>query len=241
MKKNIEPSKITKPIQLLAAWLAGLILVNGSFLTSANLLSSPTWAAGLLIIASILNVPLFLIALFLLQTKFRPEMQEDEFYAKYLESRYSSDSGTNEVIISQPQGSPPRIHLPSRSDGETRLMVNDMLTNYSDIRGELLKADIKINSTFGSISENPDVPPHLLFSFGRWIDIPLLQKVIRVLGDKIDYVSLVPDGWEADTIYIGSYAYREDGFSKNIKWNQDISTNLLSPALSHDDIAEILK
>lgn len=88
--QKIHPDKITKPIQLLAAWLVGLILVNGSFLTAASQLTAPCWLPPLLVIASMLNVPLFLASLFLLQTKFRPEMQEDTFYSKYLEKRYQS-------------------------------------------------------------------------------------------------------------------------------------------------------
>ena len=35
---EIVPHKITKPIQLLAAWLPGLAIVNASFLTAAGLL-----------------------------------------------------------------------------------------------------------------------------------------------------------------------------------------------------------
>ncbi|WP_416268407.1 hypothetical protein SD235_13600 [Burkholderia cepacia] len=84
-QKNIDPPKITKPIQLLAAWLAGLIVINGSFLGAAAALKSPEWASAALVVASIVNVPVFLACLFLLQTKFRPEMQEDVYYSKYLE------------------------------------------------------------------------------------------------------------------------------------------------------------
>lgn len=86
-KQKIPVEKVTKPIQLLAAWLTGLILIDTAFLTAANTLSSPEWVVGLLVIASVGNVPAFLIAIFLLQTKFRPEMQEDVFYSKYLESK----------------------------------------------------------------------------------------------------------------------------------------------------------
>jgi hypothetical protein len=83
---KIQPDRITKPIQLLAAWLAGLLLVNAAFLTAAGVITSPEWIRGTLVIASIFNVPLFLACLFLLQTKFRPQMQEDSYYSKYLES-----------------------------------------------------------------------------------------------------------------------------------------------------------
>lgn len=86
---QIKPEKVTKPIQLLAAWLAGLIIVDASFLTAAGQLQLPSWVSGALVIAAIVNVPLFLLSIFLLQTKFRPEMQEDTFYSQYLERKYT--------------------------------------------------------------------------------------------------------------------------------------------------------
>lgn len=85
--QNIVPEKITKPIQLLAAWLLGLILVNGSFLTAASQLLTPNWLPPFLVIAAVINVPIFLLSIFLLQTKYRPEMQEDTYYSKYLEQQ----------------------------------------------------------------------------------------------------------------------------------------------------------
>lgn len=81
---NIKPERITKPIQLLAAWLIGLIVVNATFIGSAKLITHPTWGAALLLIAAVANVPVFIIALFLLQTKFRPELQADDFYSAHL-------------------------------------------------------------------------------------------------------------------------------------------------------------
>lgn len=83
---QIRPEKVTKPIQLLAAWLVGLIVVNASFLVGAQQIINPSWAAGLLVISAVANVPIFIIALFLLQTKFRPQMQEDAYYAQYLKT-----------------------------------------------------------------------------------------------------------------------------------------------------------
>jgi len=98
-EQRIEPSKVTKPIQLLAAWLVGLVLVNGSFLGTAISITSPEWLRVTLVIASILNVPIFLFCVFLLQTKFRPEMQEDSYYSKYLESNTGKiiDTGYLEI------------------------------------------------------------------------------------------------------------------------------------------------
>jgi len=94
---NLKPEKVTKPIQLLAAWLLGLVLINTLFLTIATQLNNPDWGANALVLASIANVPIFLFSLFILQTRFRPEMQEDTFYSKYLERKY-----TEERIIQRP-------------------------------------------------------------------------------------------------------------------------------------------
>jgi ribosomal protein L9 len=84
--QKIMPSQVTKPIQLLAAWLVGLILTNGAFLSAANIISKPDWAPGLLVVASVANVPAFLFLIFYLQTKFRAELQEDTYYSKHLEA-----------------------------------------------------------------------------------------------------------------------------------------------------------
>ncbi|MDP5215564.1 hypothetical protein ORJ66_21200 [Pseudoalteromonas tunicata] len=84
-EQKINPNQVTKPIQLLAAWLVGLILINGSFLGAAKVITVPSWAPGLLVIAAVINVPIFLGLIFFLQTKFRAELQEDTFYSKHLE------------------------------------------------------------------------------------------------------------------------------------------------------------
>ncbi len=86
---KITPEKVTRPIQLLAAWLTGLIIIDGSFLVAASQIAKPEWSAGVLVVASVINVPIFLISIFVLQTKFRPEMQEDVYYSKYLEQQFS--------------------------------------------------------------------------------------------------------------------------------------------------------
>ncbi|WP_426785291.1 hypothetical protein ACP3TB_17225 [Rahnella variigena] len=116
-KHAINPEKITKPIQLLSAWLLGMLLVNSTFLFAAKEIQNPSWASSLLVIAAVVNVPVFLISLFLLQTKFRPQMQEDQYYAEYLKYSYTGtkivmgagvtsensvvyQKGTNDLLLS---------------------------------------------------------------------------------------------------------------------------------------------
>ena len=82
---QIVPEKITKPIQLLAVWLAGLVVLEGMFLTAALKATTPAWLGPLLGVSAILFVPLFLALVFLMQTRFRPQLQEDPYYSKYLQ------------------------------------------------------------------------------------------------------------------------------------------------------------
>ena len=90
--KPIYPEKITTPIQLLGAWLAGLLAIDSCFLIAASSMEQGSWQSVLLTIAAILNVPTFIGAVFLLQTKFRPELQEDSYYSTYLNQK------TNQVV-----------------------------------------------------------------------------------------------------------------------------------------------
>lgn len=129
--ENIKPERITKPIQLLAAWLLGLILINGSFLAAAAQITHPFWASSALIIATIANVPVFLASLFLLQTKFRPEMQEDTYYSKYLERKYSTPPSTKEIIKFQKE-----------EENETDKLV-ELITKKLDSKEPNRKLEVK--------------------------------------------------------------------------------------------------
>jgi hypothetical protein len=70
---------------MLAVWFAALVLVDGAFLAAAGLITSPAWVGPMLAIAAVVFVPVFLIAAFLMQTRFRTHLQEDSYYSKWLE------------------------------------------------------------------------------------------------------------------------------------------------------------
>jgi hypothetical protein len=131
-RQKIDVQKVTKPMQLLAAWIVGLILTNSSFLGAASIIEQPTWISGALVVASIINVPLFIIAIFVLQTRFRPEMQEDPFYSQYLASKTGGASGlTTESIESL------RRDLSLRNNevvGLIEQLQDDLSTLTEDIR-----------------------------------------------------------------------------------------------------------
>lgn len=81
---RIEPHKITKPIQLLAVWMSGLVLIVGSFISGAIFINEPSWLPPTLGIATFIIVITFAVLIFIMQTKFRPELQEDPYYSEYL-------------------------------------------------------------------------------------------------------------------------------------------------------------
>lgn len=82
--QNIHAEKITRPIQFLAVWFVGLSLINGSFLATAATIGLPQWVGIVLVFASIINVLIVLRSLYIFLTKYRPELQDDEHYALYL-------------------------------------------------------------------------------------------------------------------------------------------------------------
>lgn len=79
-ESRISPTGIKDPIQLLAAWLVALIVVDGAILAAARLIGSPSWAPGALVITAIVIIPLFLISPFLLLKFFRPELLGNRDY-----------------------------------------------------------------------------------------------------------------------------------------------------------------
>src|SRR3989339_851347 len=82
--QRIEAHKITKPIQLMAVWFIALLLIDSAFLTATAKITTPTWLAPTLAISAIVFVPLFLGGVFLMQTVFRKELQDDQFYSEWL-------------------------------------------------------------------------------------------------------------------------------------------------------------
>lgn len=145
-QNNIPVEKVTKPIQLLAAWLIGLILVNTGFLAAAKAIESPSWIPGLLVTAAVLNVPIFLAAIFLLQTKFRPEMQEDSFYSKYLETK----TGTYIQPVTSSQLNKVKEELYS-ANSEIISLVADLQSEISNLSLPISNGKVKFIESKGSI------------------------------------------------------------------------------------------
>jgi len=197
VNQEIEPPKVTKPIQLLAAWLVGLIIVNGSFLGAAVSLAS-SWERTALIIAAIVNVPLFLYAMFVLQTKFRPELQEDVFYSQYLDKKTNKvvmvsredklevelSSIRNQIAalgaLASSGGTSGEKHTARKSLGHLwKVAINDYLDNFEEIRSLLKKENIRVSGFFGS-AYTKERPTHKVLALSRRMDLESKIEIIML-------------------------------------------------------------
>jgi hypothetical protein len=223
--ERINPHKVTKPIQLLAAWLVGLVATNTLFLGSAAMLGPEGWERGGLVIASMVNVPLFLVALFVLQTRFRAELQEDHFYADYLSKKTDTlvKVGKNhlqEERISILEASIARFQQPpARVAGELdiagmggldwsgwRVGLNLSHPRYPDIRGALRSAQIPLAELFGDAKR----PPKLwLIALSNQLptehQVALLQLLLPFGFEGFQLWNPVREAGENEDVYIGSY------------------------------------
>ena len=205
---GIDATRITKPIQLLAAWLVGLIFVNTAFLLTATSFSEIEWLAAVLVISSVINVPLFLAAIFLLQTKFRPEMQEDHYYNEYMKDklgRLKSEKAPLPKVVQKKSEIKDQI---ANEWGGITIMFNPHLAGSDKVKESLLSHKIPIHREFGSshwISE-------FVVGIGRYLTYEQIGKILHSLeGTPANRISFANDDdeiyeWDK-TVLIGSYAY----------------------------------
>lgn len=206
-QKGIDPKSITKPIQLVAAWLAGLVLVDSAFLFAATALVSIPWAAASLVIASIINVPLFLISIFLLQTKFRPEMQEDHYYHEYLKNKAGVQLGKG---FQPKSGIIEEKSTGSRENGWEGILImfNPHLKGSAQVKEHLINSNIPINDEFGA----PSWINSFVVAIGRYLNYKQISELLDSLdGTNANRIGFANDDdeiyqWDK-TVLVGAYWY----------------------------------
>lgn len=193
-EQRIEPHRVTKPIQLLAAWLVGLILTNGIFLAAAMKLDAGTWERGALVLSAILNVPIFLVALFVLQTRFRAELQEDSYYSTYLNQKTNQivtvekDIVRTEHILKRLDSLESRamsaaVESPSvESSADIRTIlfgVNKNLPEREQVKRKLAERGLIRATSFGS----DDLPEYRVVSVSRSLSADALAHVLQFVSE----------------------------------------------------------
>lgn len=249
--QKVDPQKVTKPIQLLAAWLVGLITVNGSFLSSAVAIGSSPWESSVLIVAAVINVPMFLGAIFLLQTRFRPELQEDVFYSQYL------DKKSNQIVtvkndehheVNALKNEVKRLELLLKSShsrkvnswGNWSVALNKLMPDYSEIRKSLRSEGIRLKSIFGD-REDSELPSNKIIALSKSIDSQSVITILTTLSkfdmDGYAYFDPIPE-IDPEDVYIGSYGYDKGERVSDIIPINDELRNLLAASCEEADLNE---
>ena len=161
-KSNIEPHKITKPFQLLAAWLITLILLVGLLLTSAIRITTPAWITPMLTITAIIIIPGFLYLVFLMQTKYRPYLLEDKYFKDFLKKDEANEYIPTDIkdknAIEIKYGNSYKFNKLKLEEQEINLLTFKARINYPheagsqylmklNVNGEYLKANDLINKS----------------------------------------------------------------------------------------------
>lgn len=203
---EIVPDKIKSPIQLLAVWFAALVVLDGAFLTAAGVVSSPSWLPAVLVIAAILNVPVFLGCMFLLQTRFRPEMQSDEHYADYLKQKEKTQILASQVREQMDEAGVDLADL-VQGHGMTasavehiRPLVKELNESVRSLRNE------RVRDT-GVDPDSLRTLAHGELAVGNWL------AAARILDE---YAKHSPDDFEASFSRGVAYANARDGHKTNV-------------------------
>jgi hypothetical protein len=219
----IKPERITKPIQLLAAWLAGLLAIDICFLTAAIHFPDSSWHASALVIAAMANVPVFLAAVFLLQTRFRPELQEDSYYSTYLSAK------TNELVkVPLPDSRIASLHE-QLALLEVRLLrqqvehtasvegadlstltygINHHLDDRKDIQKKLRELNVLGSRVFGA---DVQAPKGRNVAIARHLSQEYVRSIIALANDlKFESFSFISEEEDIDEdVLFGSYGEPE--------------------------------
>lgn len=216
-EQSIKPEKITKPIQLLGAWLAGLLSVDSCFLVAAANLQQGSFESIALTIAAIANVPLFLLAVFLLQTKFRPELQEDSYYSTYLSQRTSEPikitkqeakwlevshkiNALEEKILAPEK----EEQLPAGTLEGVKISINQYLPNFDEVKETLSRHGVLGFSKFG----NRDLPTKKSIAISEYLPKALTAPILAIAKEAgfthYTYFDNLAEETEAELLF-GSY------------------------------------
>jgi len=143
---KIIPEKITKPIQLLAVWLSALIIIEAAYIAAALTTNDPIWLSTLFAISAIAFVPIFLIFVFLLQTRFRVEIQEDPYFLEYKLNQMTGEKSANDIIQASVKESFGKVSTEILNiNAETQRQIGKVFNYIENSNKQLLNDD---NFTF---------------------------------------------------------------------------------------------
>ncbi|RWX46688.1 hypothetical protein H206_01917 [Candidatus Electrothrix aarhusensis] len=240
-----KAKKITKPIQLLAVVVLGLLAMNALFLKSASELADCRFLAAPLVIASIANVYILIYFVTDLLKNYRDQLQDDKRYSK--QNKKNIDLATGKPLSDKGKYSSDVIKLESALAATNTINLNELLPEYKKIKQILSENDIPVNNLFGGGSKEvdskyDDVLPFNLLTYGFGFDIELFKKILILFNSnnvKNLYISHSIHAINKNMFYIGSYAYLG---SKNYRiLSGDMMDEILNKNVSKYSIGKVMK
>lgn len=222
---DIKADKINSPIQLMAAWFVMLILISGVLLGAAASIEKPDWAAGYLVFFTTVIIVAVITLVFLMLTKFRPNLQDGKEYAEWLKEQGQYSDG---LVKEQPAGGQNRLikqkleQIKQSTIDKKAIPVIDKLEDsilYSasvlDMKGaELIINELSEIGIESTIYESRDGEKESLFeNCSIWlgsnipanIAIPIIQKAVKI-WPQLKYIAFPSDNAPEDTqwsVFIG--------------------------------------
>ena len=123
---------------------------------------------------------------------------------------------------------------------KVHLEINDLIPDYLEIMDKLYNNGFNIHSTFGSDSDQKEIPKQLTLTFGMDVPIEYTQNLIRILKeyglDSIDFVDFRQEVYDEflGCVFIGSYSY-DDIEVEIVKLSEELFSRILDPTISAND------
>ena len=130
-----------------------------------------------------------------------------------------------------------RRPLNENAINKIHLEINDLIPDYFRIMEILNNNGFDIRSTFGSDSEQKDIPKQFTLTFGMNVPIEYIQKLIRILKefglDSIEFVDFRQEDYDEFLykVFIGSYSY-DDKEIEIVKLTNELFSLILNPKIS---------
>ncbi|MBV9068475.1 MAG: tetratricopeptide repeat protein [Acidobacteria bacterium] len=190
-RPRIDPGQITRPTQLAAAWFVVMLVLVTTFIAGAALIPKPSWVAPLLVIAAVVTVPSFATVVFLLQTKYRRELQHDAIYARSTRASVPIEEQAAQLKkLLRDAGLDLRNLSRGRSLDERSLDLQEQVVELSTIIQHRIEA---LKSEASPVSE----PAHAAAEFSVAKALMAEGRWTRAAEHFQAYLSRSPHDWEA--------------------------------------------
>lgn len=160
-KTSFDSQRLTIPIHLITVWVVGLMfltLISLIFVSTAGKITQPQlhWVAAMLAVAGVSFVPLFLLAIFLMQTIVRPNLQEDKYFSQWLRDSQPRAQDTTANPL-PPQSSATAEPLEGAMSKEAKRILRTLWRYQKQVCGE----GYNKRWTFGVHPLSPDYATYL--------------------------------------------------------------------------------